>query len=143
VDVVTQPIADSELAVMNLLWEHEKPVTAREIREALYPDQEKAQHGTVQRLLQRLEEKGYVERDKKLSIHFFSARVSRNAYAAGQMESLVDKLTSGSFAPLITHLVENKKISKKEIKRIREILDRHESKSSDKPGTRKKNRGQQ
>ncbi|MCK4856972.1 MAG: BlaI/MecI/CopY family transcriptional regulator [candidate division Zixibacteria bacterium] len=39
------------------------------------------------------------------------------------MESLADKLTAGSFAPLITHLIEEKKISRKEIKRIRAILD--------------------
>ena len=34
-----------------------------------------------------------------------------------------DKLTAGSFAPLITHLVEQKKISRDEIERIRAILD--------------------
>jgi len=118
-------LADAELAVMNLLWRNER-LTAREIREQLYPDATKAQHGTVQKLLQRLEDKGYVERDRSLSVHFFSAAISRDAYAGSQLESLAEKLTAGSFAPLITHLVEEKKISRDEMARIRAILDEQE-----------------
>ena len=117
-----QQLANAELAVMNLLWQTER-LTARQIREQLYPDTTKAQHGTVQRLLQRLEDKGYVERDGSLYVHLFSAAISRQAYAGGQLESLTDKLTAGSFAPLITHLVQEKKISRDEINRIRAILD--------------------
>ena len=119
------PLANAELAVMNLLWQHE-PLTARQIREQLYPDSTRAQHGTVQKLLQRLEDKGYVERDRTLSVHLFSAAISRQTYAGRQLESLASKLTGGSFAPLITHLIEEKKISRREIDRIRAILDGQE-----------------
>ncbi len=49
-----QALANAELAVMNLLWENEDRMTARDIREQLYSNLAKAQHGTVQRLLQRL-----------------------------------------------------------------------------------------
>ncbi len=107
---------------MNLLWQEDR-LTAREIREQLYPDATKAQHGTVQRLLQRLEDKGYVERDRSLPVQFFSAAISRQAYAAGQLESLAAKLTGGSLAPLIIHLVEEKRIPRAEIDRLRAILD--------------------
>ena len=115
-------LANAELAVMDLLWQHER-LTARQLREQLYPDATKAQHGTVQRLLQRLEDKGYVERDRSLSVHMFSAKISRQAYAGTQLESLAEKLTGGSLAPLITHFLEEKKISRKEIRRLRAILD--------------------
>ena len=47
------PLANAELAVMDLLWGSDAPLTARQIREELYPAPDKAQHGTVQRLLQR------------------------------------------------------------------------------------------
>jgi BlaI family penicillinase repressor len=122
IKVKQQQLANAELAVMNLLWQTDR-LTARRIREQLYPDETKAQHGTVQKLLQRLEDKGYVERDRSLSVHLFSAAISRQAYAGGQLELLASKLTAGSFAPLITHLVEEKKISREEINRIRAILD--------------------
>ena len=115
-------LANAELAVMELIWNHER-LTARRLREELYPDAGKAQHGTVQRLLQRLEDKGFVARDRELSVHLFSAAISREAYAGGQLESLAEKLTGGSLAPMITHLIERKKISRAELKRLRELLD--------------------
>lgn len=129
---MTQPLANAELAVMNLLWDSENPVTAREIREQLYADEQKAQHGTVQRLLQRLEEKGFVERNKEIAVHFFTPTIDRETYAGQQLESLAEKLTAGSFAPLITHLVDHKKISSQEIEKIRAVLDAHQSNPSNK-----------
>jgi predicted transcriptional regulator len=122
-----KPLANAELAVMELLWTDEC-LTARQIREKLYPDTSKSQHGTVQRLLQRLEDKGYIERDRSQFVHLFTAKVSRQMYAGSQLELLADKLTGGSLAPLITHLVEKKKLSRAEINRLRAILDGHRSK---------------
>jgi len=125
---VSQPtLANAELAVMELLWQQER-LTARQLQEELYPHATRAQHGTVQKLLQRLEEKGFVERDRSLPVHLFSARISRQAYAAEQLETLAEKLTGGSLAPLITHLMEEKKISRAEIQRLRRVLEGRESK---------------
>lgn len=123
-------LANAELAIMDLLWRQDR-MTARQIREKLYPDETKAQHGTVQRLLQRLEDKGYIHRDRSLSIHFFSAAIDRQAYAGSQLESLASRLTGGSFAPLITHLIEGNKLSRKEIAQIRAILDESREKEED------------
>lgn len=122
-------LANSELAVMDLLWRNDR-LTARQIREDLYPDADKAQHGTVQRLLQRLEDKGYVDRDRDLPVHLFSAAVSREAYGGGQLESLAERLTAGSIAPLITHLVEERKLSPDDIRRLRNLLDDHDTKGT-------------
>ena len=128
---MTQPtLANAELALMELLWQQDDR-TARQLQAGLYPRATRAQHGTIQKLLQRLEEKGFVERDRGLPVHQFSARVSRRAYAAGQLETLAAKLTGGSLAPLITHLMEEKRISRAEIKRLRQILE-----GSEEPGGR-------
>jgi predicted transcriptional regulator len=117
-------LANAELAIMDLLWD-DGPLTARHIRERLYQGSSKAQHGTVQRLLQRLEDKGFVERDRTLVIHVFSPTIGREAYASSQLEHLAQRLTAGSLAPLVTHLVEHKRISPEEIARLRQVLDEH------------------
>ena len=117
-------LAEAELAVMRLLWDHEQ-LTAREIREQLYPDETASNHGTVQKLLQRLEQKEYVARDRSQFVHLFRAKISRRQYAGQQLESLADKLTDGSLVPFITHLMEARKISAKERREIRKLLDRH------------------
>jgi len=124
-------LANSELAIMDLLWKTEQ-LTAREIRERLYPDASRAQHGTVQKLLQRLEEKDFVERDKSQFVHTFTAKTTRKEYAGGQLQSLASKLTSGSIAPLITHLVETSKISNDDIEEIRSILNDYNKKEGPK-----------
>mgnify|MGYP001819140671 CR=1 FL=1 len=118
------PLANAELAVMEVLWQRDS-ATAREIRESLYPEQ-KNQHGTVQRLLQRLEEKGYVMRDMKLPVHLFAASIGRDEYATTQLETLAERLTGGSLAPIMTRLVEQKRISQTEIDRLRHILEEDE-----------------
>ena len=69
-------LTNAELAVLELLWNHGE-LTARQIREHLYAGAQKAQHGTVQRFLQSLEEKGCVARDRSLHVHVFSAAVGR------------------------------------------------------------------
>ncbi len=126
-----KPLSNAELAVMELLWQVDDPLTARQLREQLYPDATKAQHGTVQQLLQRLEEKGFVDRDRSHSVHFFVPRIGKQEYTATQLESLADKLTAGSIAPLITHLVEQRRISPDEIARIRDYLEQQPSEADD------------
>jgi predicted transcriptional regulator len=121
--MVTRPaLANAELSVMELLWD-EGPTTARHVRERLYPGSEKAQHGTVQQLLQRLEDKGFVRRQRDLGVQVFASTVTREDYAAGQLEALAERLTGGSLAPLVTHLIEERRLSRTEIERLRRILD--------------------
>lgn len=115
-------LAPAELALMDRLWEREGQ-TARALREALYPSSTKAQHGTVQRLLQRLEDKGFVARDTSLTVHLFTAAISREAYGGMQLETLAKDLTGGSLAPLLTHLVDQSRISRAELDRLRRVLD--------------------
>lgn len=115
-------LTNAELAIMELLWENEQ-MTARQIREQLYGQSKKAQHGTVQKLLQNLEEKEFVAKDGSLGVNLFSALISRDAYGGIQLESLADKLTGGSIAPLLTHLLDEEKLDRAEIKRLRKLLD--------------------
>jgi predicted transcriptional regulator len=107
---------------MELLWDH-GGLTARQIQDKLYGESDRSQHGTVQRLLQRLEDKELVEREKVGAANAFSACISREQYAGSQLESLVDRLTGGSIAPLLSHFIDQKRLSRAELRRLREILD--------------------
>ena len=115
-------LPNAELAVMELLWTKGR-LTARQIIDRLYADATKPQHGTVQRLLQRLAAKGFVARDRGLGISVFTPAISRDAYASAQLESLANRLTQGSLAPMITRLVADNKLSDAEIERLRRILE--------------------
>ena len=74
----------------------------------------------------RLEKKGLVMRDRRSVVHVFSAAASQADVATGELEKLAERLGDGSIAPLIMHLVEQKRLSKKEAAAIRKLLDRYQ-----------------
>ena len=65
-----QDITESELAVLRILWDRETS-TIRQLTDVLYPQGEAAQYATVQKLLDRMEAKGYVRRDRTMFVHVF------------------------------------------------------------------------
>ena len=69
-------LPDAELAVLQQLWE-KGPATIRSLTDALYPKSTDAYYATVQKLLERLESKGCVRRDRSSWAHVFEAAVDR------------------------------------------------------------------
>ena len=120
--MTTPSLPNAELAVMELLWRKGR-LTARQILEQLYPDVARPQHGTVQRLLQRLRAKGLVVRTRDLGVNVFSPAIAREDYASEQLESLANRLTQGSLVPMITRLVEDNRLSPAEIDKLRRLLE--------------------
>ncbi len=116
------PIPDAELQVLKVMWAVDRP-TAREITEAIYGKATTSNVGTVQTLLQRLEKKGCVKRDRSEYVHRFSANVSEADVAGRQLEILAAKVSGGSLVPFITHLVQAKRLSRKEKEAIRRLLE--------------------
>ena len=114
---------DAELAILKLLWDGE-PLTARAICEQIYPSGTPSDQATVQKLLQRLEQKRLVTRDRSSFAHVFRATVTREALAGDQLEALADKLTDGSLVPFILHAVGSKQLTAEERSEIRRLLNR-------------------
>ena len=70
---------NAELAILKLLWERDS-LTAREIRDELYPRGTNSDHATVQKLLQRLEKKCLINRDRRSFAHVFRTQVTRDGW---------------------------------------------------------------
>ena len=127
-------VADGELKLLQVLWDRGRS-TAREITQLTYGGCNPGQIATVQKLLQRLEAKGLVRRDRSEHVHGFEAVASRSEFAGNQLEQMADKLTEGSLVPFLTHLVEAKKLSKRERDQIRSLFEENPTKK--KSGERK------
>ncbi|HEX4143046.1 MAG TPA: BlaI/MecI/CopY family transcriptional regulator [Pirellulales bacterium] len=117
-------VADAELKLLQVMWERGRS-TAREITQLTYGGCTPAQIATVQKLLQRLEAKGLVRRDRSEHVHGFEAAISRSQLAGNQLEQMAEKLTEGSLVPFLTHLIEEKKLSKRERDQLRSLLEEH------------------
>jgi predicted transcriptional regulator len=115
-------ITDAELAVLKVLWD-DGPATVRQIMDRLYPEGTASQYSTVQKLLERLGEKRLVSRDRRRRVHVFAARVKRDAVIDRRLRTLADNLCDGSLSPLLTHLVKAKRLSARERRELRRLLD--------------------
>ena len=122
-------ITDAELAVLKLLWRTEW-ATIREIADTIYPEGTAAHYATVQKLLERLEAKGFVGRDRSRHVHLFSASVREADLVGRGLEALAERLCDGALGPLLTYLVGARPLSLQERAELRKILDEPKSSST-------------
>jgi BlaI family penicillinase repressor len=124
--VVKRPVGvtDAELAVLKVLWAS-KSLTAKAITEAIYPDGAESEFAAVHSFLQRLERKGLVARDRSSFVHVFSPTASQADILGRELKTLAARLGSGSIAPLIMQLIDQRRLSKKEAAEIRKLLDKY------------------
>jgi BlaI family transcriptional regulator, penicillinase repressor len=117
-------VTDAELAVLKALWAR-GPLSAKQITEEIYPDGAESEFASVHSFLQRLERKELVTRDRKAFVHVFSATASQSEILGQELKSLIERLGSGSVAPLVMSLIEQKHLSRKEAAEIRKLLDKY------------------
>lgn len=118
----SQDVTEAELAVLRALWEH-GPATIRQLVDQVYKAEGNSPYATVQKLLERLEDKKYVSRDRASSVHIFSASVDRDELIGRRLRAVADTLCDGSLSPLLTHLVQGQRLSKKDREALRALID--------------------
>ena len=109
---------DREADVMQVLWEH-GPSVVNEVREKLSDD---LAYTTVLTILRTLEQKGYVKHEEEGRVHRYFAAVKEEAARRSALQHLTGKLFKGSAELLFTHLVADRKLSKDQVLRMRELL---------------------
>lgn len=114
-------VPDAELAVLQILW-RTGAATVRELADELYPGGGSSEAATVQKLCERLATKGFVAAERKQRPFRFRARVARDELIGRQLAALAEKLCDGSFAPLVSHLMEGGKLSAAERRALREKI---------------------
>src|SRR3954449_3453515 len=95
-----QDITDRELEILQVLWTH-GPLAIRRITDVLYPDSRSSYYATVQKLLERLEAKGCVTRDRSGAVHLFAAAIERGEIVGRRLKAVADQLCDGSWTPLL------------------------------------------
>jgi predicted transcriptional regulator len=115
-------ITDTELSLLNELWQRPS-ATVPELTEALYGNTQPALLATVRKLLDRMEAKGCVRRDRKRWPHHYIAAVQREELAGNRLQAAADELFDGELAPLLTHLVRSEKLTAEDRANLRKVLD--------------------
>ncbi|HTI49625.1 MAG TPA: BlaI/MecI/CopY family transcriptional regulator [Planctomycetaceae bacterium] len=123
-----QDVTDAELAILQLLWERNRD-TIRRLSETLYPNGTTVHYATVQKLLERLEGKKYVKRNRNDWPHTFQPTIDRSDLINRRLQITADKLCAGSLAPLLTNLVKASQLTAEERQSLRTLLDELDAES--------------
>jgi predicted transcriptional regulator len=115
-------IPKSEFQILRRLWEI-GPASVREIHESL-PREKRPAYTTVQTLVARLEQKGAINRVKKIgSAYVFRATFTKQSVQKRFVSDLLD-LFGGSAAPVMSHLIDAGKLTLADLKEAEERLAR-------------------
>ena len=107
-----------ELEVMSVLWRHGS-ATVTEVREALDDD---LAYTTVLSLLQILEEKGYVRHEADGRAYRYFPLVEADRAGGSALTRIREAICHGSAERMFAQMVSDRKLSKKELQRMRRML---------------------
>ncbi len=115
-------VSDTEFAVLETLWDR-GPGTVRELSDELRARRHRWAYTTVQTLLNRLEKKGYVAREKGGVAHVFSAAVTRKRLLGQRLKELAGQFCGGTTTPLVMALLDEGELSEEDIAGFRNMLE--------------------
>src|SRR5260370_1154167 len=116
-----QDVTDTELAMLQVLWDKET-ATRRQITDVLYPNGGPAHYTTVQKLMERLETKGYVRHQRNQGVLTYTATVDREQLISRRLQEVAEKLCGGSLTPLFMNLVRAQPLSTRELDEFQAII---------------------
>ncbi len=117
----SSPLTDAQREIMEIVWERGE-VTVTEVRDAL-AKRRKLARNTVQTMIVRLEEKGWLKHREEGRTFVYSANQPRTASLGAKVAQMVDRLFAGSPEEMVTALIEYRGLSSDEAERIRAMID--------------------
>ena len=126
-------VTDTELAMLQVLWQ-EGRATRRQIADALYPDGDVAHYATVQKLMERLEDKGYVKHSRQRGVLVFTALVGREELLNRRLREVAEKLCGGSLTPLVMNLVRAEPLTGRELDELQAFINEQRRRGKPKDG---------
>ena len=107
---------------MKVIWA-KSPISAGEVIATL-SDEDQAWHPkTTKTFLARLVKKGALSYEKVGRAYLYEPLVTQAECVSAESESFLVRLFGGSLAPMLSHFVEHKKLSKKEINQLKQLLN--------------------
>ena len=120
----TPRLLASELEILEMLW-RSGPVTIVEAQRAMKGE---IGYTTVQTRLNRLCKKSAVKRSKESPARY-SAAIKPETVANGDLNILLDKVSSGQVVPLVAYLVKDRTLTAAEFEELKQMIAEAEQKS--------------
>jgi predicted transcriptional regulator len=123
----TTPLTEMQRQIMDLVW-NSAEVTVSEVWAVLASQREVARN-TVQTMIVRLEDKGWLKHREEGRTFYYSAARPKTVSLGAKVVQMIDRLFAGSPEEMVTALIEYRGLSPDEVQRIRTMIDQAESAS--------------
>ena len=117
---------NKEVEILSILWRN-GPSTVRKVNQVMN-EREAAGYTTTLKLMQIMHEKGLLVRDDSKFQHVYKPAISEEKTQKQLIGDLLEKVFSGSADKLVMRALSAKKVSAKELAKIRRMLDEMERK---------------
>jgi BlaI family transcriptional regulator, penicillinase repressor len=116
----SRTLTELELEIMKIVW-RVKSATVRDVYETLL-ERRKIAYTTVMTMMRILEQKQYLKRRLEERAYVYQATRSSNKVIKGMVREFVNRVFNGSAQPLLAHLVEDRRLSEKDLKEITRMI---------------------
>ena len=114
-------LTEAEKGIMEILWKKEKAFMKEILEE--FPEPKPAAT-TVATLLKRMQNKDLIEYKTFGNSREYFPKVRKEAYFNEEMTSMIDRFFNSSVAQFASFFTSNSKLSQKELKELRDIIDK-------------------
>lgn len=116
-------LPDSELELMMIIWDAERPVSRNEIEEQL-PGERQLSATTILSFLSRLQEKRFVQVRKEGRNNVYEPLVRKEDYLKQESRSIWKRLYQNSVGNFMAALGQGDELTDQDLDELQEFLDR-------------------
>jgi predicted transcriptional regulator len=116
-----QKLTKAEEEIMQLIWDLGRG-TVSDLLERI--EEPRPPHSTVSSVVRILEKKGYVDHKAYGKTHEYFPIVAKEDYGRRSLTDVLRNYFDGSVSRLVSHLVEDKKLSADDVQEILDNLDK-------------------
>ncbi|MCM1127368.1 MAG: BlaI/MecI/CopY family transcriptional regulator [Lachnospiraceae bacterium] len=114
-------LPDSELEIMMIIWDYDKPVTRTEIEERL-DGERKLSPTTVLSFLSRLQEKGFLKVEKSGKNNIYLALIRREDYMRTESRNILKRLYQNSARNFLAALYDGEALTEEELEELEDYI---------------------
>lgn len=114
-------LTPGELEILEILWT-DGNLTLRQTQEAFEKRGRKLGYSTVQTRMDRMVDKGLLERTKEYGGQYQPKVLRENV--SGKFFDLIEDLCRGNIAPLMVHLAGKRRLKDEEVATMRQLLEK-------------------
>jgi BlaI family transcriptional regulator, penicillinase repressor len=113
-------LTEQELEIMKIVWQRER-VTVRDVYEDLL-ERRKIAYTTVMTMMKILAQKKYLRKTQEDRAYVYQPTKPKNQVIKGMVREFVNRVFNGSAEPLLVHLMEDRKLSSKDLEEISRMI---------------------